>query len=295
MPLLLTLQNIDAYKRLMRTDKPIGSYLLLWPTGWALWMVSQGVPDVLYLLVFSLGVFVMRSAGCVINDYADREIDGHVKRTTERPLATGEVQPKEALQLFLLLIICAFILVLFLNKETVLLSFVGLALAACYPFMKRYTHFPQVVLGAAFSWGIPMSAMAVQQQVSQSIWLLYFANLFWTVAYDTAYAMVDRDDDLKIGVKSTAIFFGQFDRLAIFFLHVAMFMLLLSVGYVEQLGLWFHSALMIAVIFVLFLQNLLKERDRENCFKAFRLSHWTGFIVLLGFVAEYALGSIAIW
>lgn len=287
MTLHLSLKHIDAYKQLMRTDKPIGSYLLLWPTGWALWIASQGAPDFLYLLIFSLGVFVMRSAGCVINDYADRDIDGHVKRTKARPLATGEVLPKEALQLFLLLISCAFILVLFLNKQTIMLSFVGLLLAACYPFMKRYTHFPQVILGAAFSWGIPMSAMAVQQQIPTSIWLLYFANLFWTVAYDTAYAIVDRDDDLKIGVKSTAIFFGHFDRLAILLLHFAMLLLLLGVGYLEHFGLWFYFALVVAAIFVLSLQKLIKERDRDDCFTAFKRSHWTGFIVFIGIVAEY--------
>lgn len=295
MALLLNTQNVDAYKRLMRTDKPIGSYLLLWPTGWALWMASQGVPDILYLLVFSIGVFVMRSAGCVINDYADRKIDGHVKRTNARPIATGEVKPAEALQLFFVLILCAFVVVLFLNIETILLSFVGLGLAACYPFMKRYTHFPQVVLGAAFSWGIPMSAMAIQQEISISIWLLYFANLFWTVAYDTAYAMVDRDDDLKIGVKSTAIFFGHFDRLAIFSLHIVMFVLLLGVGYLEQLGLLFHISLLVAALFVLSLQKLIKERDRDDCFTAFKRSHWTGFIVFVGIVAEYGLGSFYLW
>lgn len=287
MTLHLSLKHIDAYKQLMRTDKPIGSYLLLWPTGWALWIASQGPPDFLYLLIFSLGVLVMRSAGCVINDYADRDIDGHVKRTKARPLATGEVSPKEALQLFFVLISCAFLLVLFLNKQTIMLSFVGLLLAACYPFMKRYTHFPQVVLGAAFSWGIPMSAMAVQQQIPTSIWLLYFANLFWTVAYDTAYAIVDRDDDLKIGVKSTAIFFGHFDRLAILLLHFAMLLLLLGVGYLEHFGLWFYSALTVAAIFVLSLQKLIKERDRDDCFTAFKRSHWTGFIVFIGIVAEY--------
>lgn len=295
MALLLNTQNVDAYKRLMRTDKPIGSYLLLWPTGWALWVTSQGVPELLYLLVFSIGVFVMRSAGCVINDYADRKIDGHVKRTNARPIATGEVKPAEALQLFFVLILCAFVVVLFLNIETILLSFVGLGLAAAYPFMKRYTHFPQVVLGAAFSWGIPMSAMAIQQEIGISIWLLYFANLFWTVAYDTVYAMVDKDDDLKIGVKSTAIFFGHFDRLAIFSLHIAMFLLLLGVGYLEQLGLLFHISLTVAALFVLSLQKLIKERDRNDCFTAFKRSHWTGCIVFVGIVAEYGLGAFYLW
>ena len=191
--------------QLMRLEKPIGIYLLLWPTLWALWVAGEGVPSVKNLFIFVVGVMLMRAAGCVINDYADRNFDGHVSRTKARPLASGKVTPREALVLFAVLVALSFVLVLFTNATTIWLSFGGLALAACYPFMKRYTFYPQVVLGAAFSWGMPMAFTAETGSLPPEAWLLYIANLLWTVAYDTYYAMADREDDLKIGVKSTAI------------------------------------------------------------------------------------------
>ncbi|HAB24724.1 MAG TPA: 4-hydroxybenzoate octaprenyltransferase, partial [Pantoea sp.] len=203
------MSKFQAYSRLMRIDKPIGTLLLLWPTLWALWLSDMGVPPLSVLVVFVLGVFVMRAAGCVINDFADRKVDGFVKRTAGRPLPSGAVSEKEAKILFVLLGLLAFALVLTMNLMTILLSLGGLALAWCYPFMKRYTHLPQVVLGAAFGWAIPMAWAAVSESLPLECWLVFLANICWTVAYDTQYAMVDRDDDIKIGVKSTAILFGR--------------------------------------------------------------------------------------
>ena len=200
-----------AWVAITRIDKPVGSLLLLWPTLWALWMAAEGVPSIANLMIFTLGVFLMRSAGCVINDYADRKVDGHVKRTSDRPLATGALTPKAALIGFALLCAIAFLLVLLTDQRTILLSLGGVALAALYPFMKRHTHLPQLFLGAAFSWAIPMAFSAEASELSIYLWLLYAANLCWTMAYDTYYAMVDRDDDIKIGVKSTAILFGEMD------------------------------------------------------------------------------------
>ena len=230
-------QHREAYKQLMRTDKPIGTLLLLWPTYWALWLANGGLPSWHLFVVFSLGVFVMRSAGCVINDFADRKIDGAVKRTATRPLALGKVSAGEALSLFLGLILIAFVLVLTLNWQTIVLSFGALALASCYPFMKRYTHLPQVVLGAAFSWSIPMAFMASQQQVPMIAWWLFAANLIWTVAYDTMYAMVDRDDDLKLGVKSTAVLFADNDRVIIAALNI------IKSGFVSSFCSWFKLSI----------------------------------------------------
>jgi 4-hydroxybenzoate polyprenyltransferase len=207
----LSSAKLNAYWRLMRADKPIGIYLLLWPCVWALWIASAGIPDIHILVVFILGVVVMRSAGCVINDYADRKVDGLVERSSNRPLVTGDVTEKEALGLFFLLLLFALMLVLTLTWQTVLMSVGGLILATIYPFMKRYTHLPQVVLGAAFGWSIPMVFVATGQPLDWVVWVLYFANLAWTVAFDTQYAMVDKNDDIKIGVKSTAILFGQYE------------------------------------------------------------------------------------
>ena len=227
---MMTTYNLNAYVRLMRLDKPVGIYLLLWPTLWALLIASQGLPAWDITLIFVAGVVVMRSAGCVINDYADRKVDGSVKRTAQRPLATGEVTAKQALQLFGALVAIAFILVLFLNWQTIALSVAALVLASSYPFMKRYTHLPQVVLGAAFGWAIPMAFMAVLETIPDYGWWLFVANLTWTVAYDTMYAMVDRDDDLQIGVKSTAILFGKNDVRIVMGLQVVTLAILIGVG-----------------------------------------------------------------
>lgn len=275
-------QNIDAYKQLMRTDKPIGTLLLLWPTYWALWLANDGLPSWDLLIIFSLGVFVMRSAGCVINDFADRKIDGAVKRTSGRPLAVGKVLAGEALSLFALLIVIAFILVLSLNWQTIALSFGALALASCYPFMKRYTNLPQVVLGAAFSWAIPMVFMASQQQVPAIAWWLFAANLIWTVAYDTMYAMVDRDDDLKLGVKSTAVLFGQFDRHIIAALNITFLVIMILVYQVVEATLWAYLGLAIAACLLVYQQKLIHDRNRENCFKAFLNNHYVGMLIFFG-------------
>jgi 4-hydroxybenzoate polyprenyltransferase len=280
-------QNIAAYKQLMRTDKPIGTFLLLWPTYWALWIANQGMPSWHLLLVFSLGVFVMRSAGCVINDYADRHIDGAVKRTSNRPLALGAASEGEAISLFLLLIISAFCLVLTLNWQTIILSLGALLLAACYPFMKRFTHLPQVVLGAAFSWSIPMAFMASTSTVPSVAWWLFFANLIWTVAYDTMYAMVDRDDDLKLGVKSTAILFGDKDRVIIATLNTTFIFIMTAVfiHYASSLNTLFGIAA--AVSLLIYQQKLIHHRERDKCFSAFLNNHYVGLVLFLGLIISF--------
>jgi len=221
----------QAYCRLMRIDKPIGSLLLLWPTYWALWLAGGQIPSLKLLVVFTLGVFFMRAAGCVVNDFADRRVDGHVKRTAHRPLPSGAVTEKESKILFVALVLVSFGLVLTLNAMTIWLSVAALALAWVYPFMKRFTHLPQVVLGMAFGWSIPMAYAAVSESLPLSCWLLFLANICWTVAYDTQYAMVDRDDDLRIGIKSTAILFGRFDKLIIGLLQLATLLLMVWIGY----------------------------------------------------------------
>jgi 4-hydroxybenzoate polyprenyltransferase len=273
----------------MRADKPIGIYLLLWPTIWALWIAAQGPPPWSIVLVFVAGVIVMRSAGCVINDYADRKVDGSVARTATRPLATGEISEKEALGLFFLLILFAFVLVLTLNWQTIVLSFGALVLATIYPFMKRYTHLPQVVLGAAFSWSIPMAFMAVTGQIGWQAWLLFLANVCWTTAYDTQYAMVDREDDLKIGVKSTAILFGQYDRLIIAILQFLSLVLILFVSINQQLGWPMYLALGISAGLFVYQQWLIRARVREACFKAFLHNHYVGLVVALGIIGQFLL------
>ncbi|MCU4674355.1 4-hydroxybenzoate octaprenyltransferase [Catenovulum sp. 2E275] len=280
-------EKLIAYCQLMRIDRPIGTYLLLWPTLWALWIASEGVPKLDLFIIFVLGVFVMRAAGCVINDFADRKVDGHVKRTKNRPLATGKVSSKEALMLFLGLVIVSFGLVLLLNQQTILLSFVGLGLATLYPFMKRYTHLPQVVLGAAFSWAIPMAYMAVKAELALIVWVLFFTNLAWTVAYDTLYAMVDRDDDLKIGVKSTAILFGRFDKLAVFILHVLTITGLIWAGQLAQLGAIYYQTVGLALALFIYQQWQIRHRERDVCFKAFLQNHYAGLVVLIGIILSY--------
>jgi 4-hydroxybenzoate polyprenyltransferase len=280
---------LSAYWRLMRMDKPIGIYLLLWPCMWALWIAAQGIPPLDILLVFILGVIVMRAAGCVINDYADRKVDGAVKRTSQRPLATGELNSRQALGCFALLILCAFSLVLWLNWQTMVLSLGALLLTTAYPFMKRYTHLPQVVLGAAFGWSIPMAFMAINQQLSWLAWILYAANLCWTVAYDTQYAMVDRDDDLRIGVKSTAILFGRFDKLIIFLLQLATLGLLLIVAISLDYDWPVYLALFIGTGLFVYHQYLIKNRERDRCFNAFLHNHYFGLVITVGIVTQYWL------
>jgi 4-hydroxybenzoate polyprenyltransferase len=272
----------QAYWQLARLDRPIGSLLLLWPTLWALWLAAGGFPPLSLLLIFVAGVFVMRSAGCVINDYADRHIDGHVKRTASRPLPAGKLSSLQALLFFTLLVAIAFMLVWQLNRFTLYLSVGGILLAAIYPFMKRVTSLPQVVLGMAFSWSIPMAYSAAAGELSITTWLLFLANVLWTVAYDTMYAMVDRDDDLTIGVKSTAILFGRNDRLYIALLQLATLSVLWLVGWLEQLSSSYFSVLSITGLFFIYQQWLIRHRQRDACFRAFLNNNWVGMLVFAG-------------
>nr|WP_113869155.1 4-hydroxybenzoate octaprenyltransferase [Brenneria salicis]NMN92866.1 4-hydroxybenzoate polyprenyltransferase [Brenneria salicis ATCC 15712 = DSM 30166]RBP58308.1 4-hydroxybenzoate polyprenyltransferase [Brenneria salicis ATCC 15712 = DSM 30166]RLM29150.1 4-hydroxybenzoate polyprenyltransferase [Brenneria salicis ATCC 15712 = DSM 30166] len=273
-----------AYCRLMRIDKPIGSLLLLWPTLWALWMAGRGIPDPWVLFVFVAGVFLMRAAGCVINDYADRHFDGHVKRTAARPLPSGEVSEQSAKALFVILVLLAFGLVLTLNRMTIWLSVGGLALAWVYPFMKRVSHLPQLVLGAAFGWSIPMAYAAVSQTLPLTCWMMFLAYICWTVAYDTQYAMVDRDDDLKVGIKSTAILFGRFDTLIIGLLQLSMLLLMIALGYLTSLGLFFYGALLVAAGLFVYQQRLIAGRERDACFKAFKNNNYVGMALFAGVI-----------
>ncbi len=278
-----------AFAQLMRLDKPIGIYLLLWPTLWALWVAAEGIPHTDVLIIFVLGVVVMRSAGCVINDFADRRVDGHVSRTRNRPLPSGRVSEKEALLLFAVLCLFAFILVLFTNRQTIMLSFGGLLLASCYPFMKRYTYLPQVVLGAAFAWAVPMAFTAQTGEVTRLAWLIYAATLLWTVAYDTLYAMVDREDDLKIGIKSTAILFGEADRLIVGVLQALVILTLVLLGQQLSLGFWYYLSLVAASGLFIHQQYLIRNRETARCFQAFLNNHWVGSLVFAGLFLDYLL------
>ena len=280
-------ERLTLYLRLMRADKPIGTLLLLWPTLWALWLAAGGWPQWHLLLIFVLGVFLMRSAGCVLNDFADRNFDGHVQRTAQRPLATGVVSRREALQLCATLCALAFVLVLFTNKLTILLSFGAVLLAALYPFMKRYTHLPQVILGAAFGWSIPMAFAAQSETLPRGCWILFIANVLWTVVYDTFYAMVDRDDDRKIGIKSTAILFGEDDRLITGALQVCVIFALVIAGLQFKLGYWYFVALIGVGGLFIYHQILIRDRQREACFRAFLHNNWVGAIIFAGIFIHY--------
>ena len=283
----VTAERLRDYARLMRLDRPIGILLLLWPVLWALWIAAAGKPALPVLVVFVAGVVLMRSAGCVINDYADRAFDPQVERTRDRPLAAGRVRPREALVLFVVLALCAFALVLFMNRLTILLSFVGATLAASYPFMKRWTQLPQFYLGAAFGWGVPMAFAAQTGAVPAAAWILFGATLCWAVAYDTAYAMVDRDDDVRVGVKSTAILFGRADRLMIALFHALTLALLAWAGARAGLGLTYYMGLLLAAGLALYQQWLIRARDRDGCFRAFLNNNWFGVAVFVGLVLEY--------
>lgn len=281
--------RLTAYARLVRLHKPVGIGLLLWPVLWALWIAGEGRPDWLVFMVFVLGVILMRSAGCAINDFADREFDGQVARTQDRPLAKGIITPKEAVLVFVGLSVTAFGLVLMTNIQTILMSFVGLGLAFCYPFMKRYTHWPQVVLGAAFAWGVPMAFMAQIEVLPLVAWQLFGLTLLWTVAYDTQYAMVDRDDDLKAGIKSTAIRFGRYDRLVIGILQLAVISGWIWIAKANHLGLGFYCALAAASLTFIYQAWLIRDRAAKDCFKAFLNNNLFGLLVFLGLVIEYNL------
>lgn len=280
----MTQTKWQAYCRLMRIDKPIGSLLLLWPTYWALWLAGGQVPSLKLLVVFTLGVFFMRAAGCVVNDFADRRVDGHVKRTAQRPLPSGAVTEKESKALFVILVLISFGLVLTLNAMTIWLSVAGLALAWVYPFMKRFTHLPQVVLGMAFGWSIPMAYAAVSESLPLSCWLLFLANICWTVAYDTQYAMVDRDDDLKIGIKSTAILFGRFDKLIIGLLQLATLLLMVWIGYLNPLSGAYYWGILLAGALFIHQQKLIAHRERMPCFQAFLNNNYAGLVLFIGIV-----------
>lgn len=280
-------ERLDQYAQLARFGRPIGSLLLLWPTLWALWIAGRGSPEPYVVVVFFVGVFLMRGAGCVINDYADREIDGHVERTRRRPLATGRVSEREALVLFVVMGLAAFGLVLTLNRLTIYLSFIGVALAALYPFMKRYTHLPQLVLGAAFSWSIPMAFAAQANALPAVVWWLVAANVCWVVAYDTIYAMVDRDDDLRIGVKSTAILLGDLDRAAVALCHALTIAILWLVGLAQQLGDYYFAGLVAAALFAAYQQWRIRRRERDACFDAFLNNSWFGAAVFAGILLHY--------
>lgn len=280
-------KQLPDYIALTRINRPIGTYLLLWPSLWSLWIAAEGVPSIKLLVIFTLGTFLMRSAGCVINDFADRKIDGHVKRTVDRPLVTGRVTSKQALVFFGLLCAAAFGLVLLTNTLTIMLSFVALLLATAYPFMKRYTHLPQVVLGAAFSFSIPMAFSAATNDLPQPLWLLYIATLLWIVVYDTFYAMVDRDDDLKIGVKSTAVLFAEDDKRITALLQVCVLFVIALAGAQFQLGYWFYLSLIVAAGFFVHQQRLIKDRQRERCFQAFLNNNYVGMVIFAGIVLNY--------
>ncbi|MBS7783147.1 4-hydroxybenzoate octaprenyltransferase [Providencia stuartii] len=283
----MALSKWHAYSRLMRIDRPIGSLLLLWPTYWALWIAAQSIPSLHILIVFTAGVFLMRAAGCVINDFADRHFDGHVERTKHRPLPSGDVTEKEAKILFASLVGLSFLLVLTLNSMTIWLSIAGLALAWIYPFVKRVSHLPQVVLGAAFGWSIPMGFSAVSESLPLVCWVLFLVNILWSVIYDTQYAMVDRNDDLKIGVKSTAILFGQYDKLIIGILQIVMIVLLVLVGSLADLGAVYYIALSLSALLFIYQQKLMVDRERAPCFKAFLNNNYVGLILFIGIFLSY--------
>ncbi len=283
-------ERLHQYILLMRLNRPIGIYLLLWPTLWALWVAAEGVPDLWVATVFVLGVVLMRSAGCVINDYADRKIDPFVQRTRNRPLAAGRVSAREALVLFVVLSLTAFALVLTLNWLTIALSAVGAFLAATYPFMKRHTYLPQVYLGLAFGWAVPMAFAAQTGEVPVVAWLLLIATVLWATAYDTMYAMVDRPDDIEIGVKSTAILFGEADRLIIGIIQALMVVVLLLVGSQLAMGWPYYAGVVVAALFMVYQQGLIRERDGMKCFQAFLNNHWVGMAVFAGIAGNYFLG-----
>jgi len=284
-------ERLSHYEKLMRLDKPIGILLLLWPTLWAQWLASNGDPDWLILWIFVIGVVLMRSAGCVINDYADRDFDPHVARTRERPLAAGKIAPKEALLLAAGLSLLAFLLILPLNNLVLGLSVVALFLAASYPFTKRFFAIPQAYLGIAFGFGIPMSYAALSGEVPLEAWLLLAANIFWAIAYDTQYAMVDRADDLKIGIKTSAITFGRFDLAAIAVCYAATLGLLVWIGLQREMGMAFYGGLAAAAAIALYHMKLIRQRDPRQCFRAFLHNTWLGAAVFGGIALDYLLRS----
>lgn len=282
------METLGLYLRLMRLDKPIGILLLLWPTLAALWIAAEGVPDYTILAVFVLGVIIMRSAGCVINDYADKDIDALVLRTMDRPLATGELSPASALILAAFLSILAFLLAFFnLNTLTLWLSTVAVVLAAIYPFMKRYTYFPQIFLGMAFAWAIPMAFTAQTNTIPTVAWLLFLANILWTTAYDTFYAMADREDDMLANVKSTAILFGDDDRMIVGILQLSFLLVMVLIGSKLEMAYPFYIGLSVATLLSLYQQKLVANREPAQCLQAFFNNNWVGAALFIGIAAHY--------
>jgi len=283
-------EKLSLYAELVRFNRPIGTYLLLWPTLLGLWFAAEGFPNFKLLIIFSIGVFLMRSAGCAINDYADRDFDKHVSRTKDRPLTSGKISAKEVLAIFGVLVFLAFILVLQLNLNTILFSIVAVILAATYPFMKRYHHFPQVHLGAAFAWAIPMAFVAITNSAPPlEAWLLFTASLLWTTAYDTQYGMVDIEDDIKAGMKSTAILFGQYDTFIIGVLQLLTLILITVVGIMTERGLPFYTAILIAASLIRYQQALIKDREPTKCLQAFLNNNYFGMIIFIGVAIDYLL------
>ena len=282
-------KQANRWLRLMRLDRPIGTHLLLWPTLWALWFAGEGSPSLANLIIFTLGVVSMRAAGCVINDYADRNVDGSVERTKNRPLPAGEIQPNQALILFFVLLCLSLALVLMTNQLTIILSFGGLALAATYPFLKRFTHLPQLGLGAAWAWAVPMAFAAARNPLPVTLWLIFVAVILWTIAFDTYYAMVDREDDLKVGIKSTAILFGRYDLLIIALLQL-MTLILLFIAGLEFSRSWFYmSGLIAAALYFVNQYIQARSREREACFESFLNNHRVGMVIFIGLALDYLL------
>ncbi len=281
-------QKLDAYLKLTRFDKPVGIYLLLWPTLWALWLAANGQPQTQVLIVFVLGVILMRAAGCAINDYFDRDFDGYVQRTRNRPLASGAIKPKEALAVFITLSLIAFILVLQLNRLTIGLSFIGLALAAIYPLTKRKTHLPQAFLGMAFGWAVPMAFAAESNHLPLVAWVVYLAVMLWALIYDTLYALADKADDLKIGVKSTAILFGDRVRVIVGAMQTVMLLLLLWAGQLAGLGGFYWLGIALAGGLFGYHQYLIAGQNPRLCFLAFKHNHWAGLVIFVGIVVDYS-------
>jgi len=282
-----TKEKIINLALLCRLDKPIGTYLLLWPTLWALWLAAEGNPDVTILLIFLCGVILMRAAGCIINDYADRNIDGKVTRTQHRPLATGKITARQALTLFVILCAAAFGLVLLLNWLTIGLSLVAVILAAIYPFMKRYTYMPQAFLGLAFGWSVPMAYAAQANNLPEAAWLLLTATVLWATAYDTIYAMIDREDDLQLGVKSTAILFGEADKLIIGVIQGTFVLTLFIIGNKLELGWVYYIGILVAVGLMIYQHILIRDREPDQCLKAFLNNHWVGVAIFVGIYLNY--------
>jgi 4-hydroxybenzoate polyprenyltransferase len=282
-------ERLDIYEKLMRLDKPIGILLLLWPTLWGLWLSSIGSPNPIIVVIFVLGVVLMRSAGCIVNDVADRDFDRHVERTRDRPLAAGLISRQEALLLAGVLILLSFLLVLQLNWLVVKLSVIALALTVIYPFLKRVFWLPQAWLGIAFGFGIPMAFAAHQNHVVPLAWVVLVANIFWAIAYDTEYAMVDRDDDVKLGLKSSAILFGRFDVLGVVVCHALFLLCMAYIGYWARLGVCYFSGLLVAAGVAAYQYLLIRERRREGCFRAFLLNNLLGAAIWAGIVAEFLL------